>query len=328
VALVVLLAPLASAAPGAVDDLEAVRARGTLRVLLPRQEGEAYLPRGGLPIEAERSHAAALARELGVGIEWVYVDTFEELIPALIEGRGDLIVDNLTATASRRERVAFSAPVAVVREQIVARKADAPLEGPADLVGRRVFVRRSSSHWERMEALRQKHPGIELIAAPEDLSVGEILQRVDSGEYDLTLADSNLVTPVLHYREGLRVAFDLDRIAVIAWAMRREADELRAAVDSFLTRLPTGPGRSERSTGDLDEIRQRGVLRMLTRNNAANYYIWNGQLMGFEYELVREFASWTRRPSSRLPNTWRASTPSWSSRHCSSARKRRSPAPI
>ena len=290
-ALVALLAAaLASAAPEAAPDLESLRARGTLRVLLPRQDGEAYLPRRGRPIEAERAHAAALARELGVGIEWVYVDTFEALIPALLAGRGDLIVDNLTATPSRREKVAFSAPVVVVREQIVARRDDAPLDGPADLVGRRVVVRRSSSHWERMEALRRRHPGIELAAAPEDLSVGEILQRVGSGEYDLTLADSNLVTPVLDYREDLRVAFDLEGVAVIAWAMHPEARELRAAVDSFLTRLPAGTGRSERSTGDLEEIRRRSVLRLLTRNNAANYYIWNGQLMGFEYELVREFA--------------------------------------
>jgi membrane-bound lytic murein transglycosylase F len=285
-----LAAALSGAAPGPEDDLGAVRARGTLRVLLPHQQGEAYLPRRGRPIEAERAHAASLARELGVGIEWVYVDTFDDLIPALLDGRGDLIVDNLTATASRKTRVAFSAPVAVVREQIVCRADDVPLERAADLVGRRVVVRRSSSHWERMQALRLQHPGIELIAAPEDMSIGEILERVENGEFDLTLADSNLVRPVLDYRDGLRVAFDLEGVAVIAWAMRPEAVELRAAVDSFLTRVSVTPGRSNRFTGDLDGMKQRGVLRLITRNNAANYYIWNGQLMGFEYELVRELA--------------------------------------
>ncbi len=271
-------------------DLAAMRERGTLRVLLPRQHGEEHLPRRGRPIEAHRAHAAKLARELGIGIEWVYVDSFEELIPALLDGRGDLIVDNLTVTPARREHLAFSAPVAVVREQIVARADDVPMRSPADLVGRRVVVRRSSSHWERMESVRQRHPGIELVAAPEDLSLHEIVERVETGEFDLTLADSNLVHHVLDYRRGLKVGLELDGVAVIAWAMRPDAEELRTAVDRFLTRVPTTPGRSNRFTGDLDAIRERGVLRMLTRNNAANYYIWNGQLMGFEYELVREFA--------------------------------------
>jgi len=279
---------LVAADPG--DDLVAIRERSSLRVLLPRQNGTEHLPRRGRPVESERAYAAKLARELGVAVEWVYVDTFDELLPALLAGRGDLVVDNLTVTPSRRERVSFSAPVAVVRQQIVCRADDVPLRGPADLVGRRVVVRRSSSHWETLEALRRKHPGIELVAAPEDLSSGEILERVEDGEYDLTLADSNLVRHVLDYRTGLRVAFDLDGVSVIAWAMRPESSALRAAVDAFLTRVSVAATAHEQYVGDLEGLRRRGILRVLTRNNAANYYIWNGQLMGFEYELAREFA--------------------------------------
>jgi membrane-bound lytic murein transglycosylase F len=46
----------------------------------------------------------------------------------------------------------------------------------------------------------------------------------------------------------------------------------------------------ERYVGDLDEIRKRGVLRVLTRNNSSAYFISKGEQRGFEFELARELA--------------------------------------
>ncbi|MEM7410174.1 MAG: transporter substrate-binding domain-containing protein [Myxococcota bacterium] len=272
------------------DDLESIRRRGHLRVVLPRYEASPVLPAAGRPLEAERSQAVALAQELGVSVRWVYVDGFDEVIRAIADGRGDLAAENLTVTPSRRERVAFTAPVAVVRELVVARRDGTRLRGPADLAGRRIGVRRSSSHWERLQALAQEFPDITVEAVDEDQSLEHLLARVAQGDLDLTLADSNLLTPLLPAHPELRAAFALPGMSLIAWALAPDAPKLRRAVDGFLTRIRQDRRFPGRSVGDLAAIRERGVLRVLTRSNAAHHYVWNGRILGFEYELAREFA--------------------------------------
>ena len=274
--------------PAPLLDLEGIRQRGSLRLLLVRGDG-GLLPRAGWPPDREREHAARFARELGIDTEWVAVERYEELIPALLDGRGDLIADNLTVTPARRRRVAFSAPYAYSREQIVTR-ADDTVSRPADLAGRRVAARPSSSFWESLELLRRDHPGIALEAVPEDHSTDDVLEGVARREYDVAIADSNLVSQLLAYRDDLRVAFDLGRDVVIAWAMRPGATRLRRAVDAFLTRVGAASADGALHAEDLPGIATRGVLRVLMRNGPSSYYVWRGQLLGFEYELARAFA--------------------------------------
>ncbi|NJK88156.1 MAG: transporter substrate-binding domain-containing protein [Myxococcales bacterium] len=46
----------------------------------------------------------------------------------------------------------------------------------------------------------------------------------------------------------------------------------------------------EQYAADLEGIRRRGVLRVLTLNNSSSYFITRGTQRGFEYELAEAFA--------------------------------------
>ena len=98
------------------DDLDAIRKRGCLRILIPWMT-EGYLPRDGYPPDYERELAAKFARALGIGATLVSVARFEELIPSLLAGKGDLIAANLTVIDSRKKQIAFSLPVGHSRER-------------------------------------------------------------------------------------------------------------------------------------------------------------------------------------------------------------------
>src|SRR5687768_10543379 len=52
------------------------------------------------------------------------------------------------------------------------------------------------------------------------------------------------------------------------------------------TNLPLGPPISR----DLDQIRERGALVVLAPYNSTTYFIYQGEPLGYEFELLRAFA--------------------------------------
>jgi membrane-bound lytic murein transglycosylase F len=272
-------------------DLAQIVESGQLRVLLPLRVGTDRLPRKGRPLfDYDRELAAAYAEQLGVDPVLIYVESREELIPSLLEGRGDLVAANLTVTPERKKSVAFTVPVAVVREQLVTRSDDVTFTDALDLIGRRIAVRRSSSFWDTVNELRNVHPGLEIQEVPENVDTEEVIHRVAVGVYDVTVADSNLVEDCLEYRGDVKAALNLTHDRPIAWAVRPGSVELLKSLDRFLTTAQLTNRTDELLIDDFDQIKRRRVLRMITRNNAATYFLWRGQLKGFEYELVRHFA--------------------------------------
>ncbi len=272
-------------------DLGELKQHGRLRILIPANIGGVfYLPRAGWPVEAQHEAAADFARTQGLQPELVPVETFAGLIPALLEGRGDIIAANLTITESRREKIGFSVPLTSVRQQVMVAAAQQEIRSEEDLVDRRVMVQRGSSFWERLQALRKTYPEIELMERPSDMTDEEELDAVASGRVDASVRDSNIAAMYLTYRDDLKVAFELPGMDDIAWAIRPDAKQLQAALNQYLHLEFLAREDELLHTDGLDGIKQRRVLRVLLRNNAASYFLYRGELHGFEYELAKAFA--------------------------------------
>jgi membrane-bound lytic murein transglycosylase F len=270
-------------------DLDALRERGTVRVLVPRFSTRHGLPRSSHPIDFERQLAEEFVQSLGLTPRFVRVSEYDELIPALLEGRGDLIAAGLTVTENAKTVLGFSVPIQHVQGLVVTRLGDTTLTELADLDGRELWVRRSSAYWETAEQLAATF-GVRVVAASERLDAPELLYRVAEGEIDLTITDDFTFSEALAYMPGLQSAFPVGDERATALAVRPDAADLLEAVDAFLENEDPAARRSGRYVGDLSTLRERKNLRVITTNSAATYFIWRGELLGFEYDLARRFA--------------------------------------
>lgn len=272
-------------------DLEALTARGRLRIAVPGNlDGGPALPRQGSPVTYQQELAIAFADSLGLDAELVPVFRLGEMLPMLEQGRADIIAANLTMTDARRERIDFSVPIAHVREQLLVAVDSDAIHQESDLAGKRIMADQHTSFWQTLQDIKSRVPSLEIVERLPRMDDEDVLDAVAAGAIDGTVRDSNIVAMYLGYRQDLKPAMALTGDRVIAWGVRNGAPELRKALNQFLTHEQLTRPPEDIYSADLDEIKQRKVLRVLMRNTAASYYLWRGELMGFEYELAKRFA--------------------------------------
>lgn len=271
-------------------DIDTLKANGQLNILVGRV-AEVYLPRHGLPVHSELELATEFAESLGLRAVFVYVDDFTELFPKLLNGEGDLIASRLTITESRKQYMSFTVPVGHSHEQLVMRSEDAAkVKSPEDLAGYTLGVAAMTAFWETAQSLKEQYPDIKVKVLDGDVTTDRIMEQIDSGLLDATIEDSVLMDVLSTYREDVSAVLNLTEERPLAWGVHPQNTSLLEALNRFLVHRQLTQRLQSNDTSDLPEIKKRQTLRLLTRNNAVNYFLWRGQLMGFEYELVSRFA--------------------------------------
>jgi len=163
------------------------------------------------------------------------------------------VAGNRIAVASNRfpersRRVAFSDPyIPKVREIVVSAPKVSRIDTIDDLSGRDLWVRRESSYVEHLGDLSARLQGegkkpINVRIAPRHLVTEDLLELVNAGVFELTVADEHIAKAWAGALPGIRVRDDLviNSGGAIAWAVRRDSSELKASLDSFLKTVRKG----------------------------------------------------------------------------------------
>lgn len=274
-----------------VGDLAAVQARGVLRILV-QGHGEDLLPRDGASSRLDREMAEAFAAHVGVKSEVLMVDRFEDLIPFLLQGKGDVVAGRLTVTRARKDRIAFSRPVVVVDELLVHKRGTSAPPDRSGLSGQRVHVLAGSAHEETLLELQTTGVGgIDVRTVTGRQDEHDLASDVARGTIAFTVVDSDVFAHVQAYNPEVEAAMVLRRGREIALGLRPQTKALKAALDAFLVQRALTQHATTLSAIDLDEIKKRGSLRVLTRNDAVSYFLHKGEQLGFDYAFLTLFAN-------------------------------------
>lgn len=276
-------------------DLTALKKRGTIRLLRLNWEADTNnltgLPRQGLPPSDYQRHIEAFVEQLGLAPQWIDVNNFAALSSSLLEGQGDIIVSNFTQTPKRERNLAFSLPISQSQEFIISQEGS-ELDTIDSLNGLRIAIRAGSSFQTSLLDLLDEHPKInfDLVILSGRDDPDYILDRLNNGDFDATVMDSNLLKNLQTYREDFRVGTAINELRNIAWAVRPSNTDLLDKLNLYLLESLSKQDWDKRYLDDWDKILERKTLRVITRNNPASYFLWRGELMGFDYELMRHFA--------------------------------------
>jgi membrane-bound lytic murein transglycosylase MltF len=236
-------------------DLDGMVKRRVIRILTAYSKTFYFVDKGvqrglaydvGQLLEAEINKKVK-AKNIRVHVLYVPVAR-DQIIPALVEGRGDIAMANLTITPERLKQVDFTKPTTTnVSEIVVTGPGAEPIVSLEDLAGKEVYIRKSSSFYESIETLNAefaktgKSP-VKVRLAPETLETEDILEMVNAGLVKATIADAHIavfwkqIFPKLTLHPDVAVRTGGE----IGWMLRKDSPQLKAALNAFVARFPEG----------------------------------------------------------------------------------------
>jgi membrane-bound lytic murein transglycosylase MltF len=236
-------------------DLDGMIERRYIRVLTTYSKTNFFIDQGtqrGLVPDSFKLFEDDLNKKLknkNVRVSVVIVPVaHDDLVPALLEGRGDIVAAGKVVTSWRKAQVDFTNPTKTGISTIVVTGPGVPtLASPRDLSGREVYLRQSDVSGDAVrrfnaELAKAGKPPVKIRAAPEVLAEEDLLEMVNAGLVPATITDDYIaefwqqVFPGIVLNRGAAVRTD----AETAMMVRKGSPQLLAELNAFLARYPEG----------------------------------------------------------------------------------------
>lgn len=220
------------------DSLDRILERGELTVVTRNSPTTYYIGKNG-PTGFEYALAGMLAQELGVKLEMNPEFNLADIFTQLRREDADLAAAGLARTERRAEYFPHSVPYSQFKPQVIYVAGTFRPRELSDIGDMNILVMAQSSHLQTLKRLQLSgYPQLRWTEVAEVDSM-ELLERLNAGDADLAIIDSNEFGVQQSLYPRLKVAFDLGASQGMVWYLPPDADNTRllARINTLLTRL-------------------------------------------------------------------------------------------
>jgi membrane-bound lytic murein transglycosylase F len=225
-----------AATRAAAADLPAVQKRGELRVLVVDGSPAFFGVRPGAPPGLEREILDGFASLHKVKVKVVEIQSWDALIPALLEDKGDVIAGGMTDTPERAKLVTFTAEVFPTRDVVLTRKPHRVVSSLQELREEKVGTIKGTSYEQTV--LNANVPpkniddSISATGLADALKGGKVTAVVDGIEDALRLRQEDPL---------LQIGTFVGPPSSLAFAVRKGDTALRGALDAYVGNIRKSP---------------------------------------------------------------------------------------
>lgn len=182
-------------------------------------------------------------------IDVIYLPVYrDQLIPALVEGKGDIAIGNLTITENRLKKVDFSEPFLTnVKEIVITNGKIPPLNTIEDLSGQKIHLRKSSSYYQHAielnKAFREKGlKPLKIVEADEHFEDSDLLEMVGAGLIPMVVVDDHKAKFWGKVFKNIKLYPDIaiNEGGDIGWAFQKNSPKLAEVINKFLKTTKKG----------------------------------------------------------------------------------------
>jgi len=119
-----------------------------------------------------------------------------------------------------------------VQQMVITHKKNTDVRGLNDLGGKTIYVRGGTSYEERLRELKRRGLNI-TIKAEDDVPTEELIQAVEEGKIEVTMADSNVALLNRRYYPDIRIAFPIQKLQALGWAVKKGETALLDRINEF-----------------------------------------------------------------------------------------------
>jgi PAS domain S-box-containing protein len=177
----------------------------------------------GFDIELMR----VFADSLNLSIKTIEASIYEELVPALLENKGDIIASGMTITDKRKKLINFSFPYFTSTQVLVSKAGLSDIESIEDLVDKKIGYLPGTAYENTLKELKIK----ESIPLP---NWREMVKSLKKGEIDAFIDD--LPSAIILEKENpeIEIAFTFNKLESFGYGLKKDTTHLKEALDHFL----------------------------------------------------------------------------------------------